>query len=162
MNNNKIKLLFQLLITVQSSQKHSPAELARELEINIRTLFRYIKELQNAGIPVCYSRKEKRYTIGSNFFQQMLNLTDQEALCLLMLAGNMKVNAKTSLGKLAVGAITKIEKMLPIETRMNCHEIIEKISKCPAHQVITINSYDDYVSPIKVVSKKITKTKISN
>jgi len=84
----KIRRMLQLLERLQSGRPHSTAELARLCDVSRRTVFRDIKMLQEAGIPVLYDAAQQGYWISSHSLLPPMNLTLAETLSLLVLAEN--------------------------------------------------------------------------
>src|ERR1700739_4310617 len=103
-----------ILELLQSRQQLSGPELAERLEVNIRTVRRYITMLQDLGIPVESERgRHGAYQLRPGFKLPPLMFNEEEALSL-----TLGLLAARRLG-LAVappaieGALAKIERVLP-------------------------------------------------
>lgn len=82
----KVRRLLQLLERLRSGRIHTTEELSLLCGISRRTVFRDIKTLQQAGIPVLYDTTRQGYWITSNSALPPTNLTLRETLALLLLA----------------------------------------------------------------------------
>ena len=51
-DDKKLVRMMRLLSLVQSGRPHTPGSLARELGVGERSVHRYIKDLEKAGIPL--------------------------------------------------------------------------------------------------------------
>src|SRR5260221_11761229 len=72
-----------VLALLQAHGRLTGAELARRLEVNIRTLRRYIIMLQDLGIPILAERgRNGAYELGAGFKLPPMMFTNEEALAL--------------------------------------------------------------------------------
>ena len=76
----KIRRMLQLLERLQAGQRHSADDLAQLCDVSRRTIFRDLKTLQEAGIPVQYNSSEQHYWISSQTLLPPTNLTLAETL----------------------------------------------------------------------------------
>ena len=118
-----------VLELLQSRQRMSGPELAGRLEVNIRTVRRYITMLQDLGIPVETERgRYGSYRLRPGFKLPPLMFTDEETL-----AVTLGLLAARKLG-LAVaapaveGALAKIERVLPAALRERVQAIQNTLS----------------------------------
>ncbi len=116
----KADRLFQLTNIIRARQPITAKELAQELELSVRTIYRYIDDLSATGIPI-YGVAGVGYKLHDKFELPPLNLTDKEVDALLL--GVRMVCSWTS-DKLSESAQTlenKIEAALP-NRLVNEHE----------------------------------------
>ena len=83
---SQLSRLLRLSIILQTQLGHSAAELARELRVSSRTIFRDFHALQEAGIPVCYSEAKGGHVIESCFNPSVPPLNADELAALLLAA----------------------------------------------------------------------------
>lgn len=107
-----------VLELLQSRQRVSGPELAERLEVNTRTVRRYIMMLQDLGIPVEAERgRHGSYRLRPGFKLPPLMFTEEEALALtlgLLAARRLDLAAAVPAVE---GALAKIERVLPAEVR---------------------------------------------
>ncbi|RPI61897.1 MAG: HTH domain-containing protein, partial [Planctomycetaceae bacterium] len=87
MNVSRVYRLLRLITMLQSGRSYTVDELAVELEISRRTVFRDLNMLELAHIPYYFDDARQGYGISKHFFLPPVNLTLSEALAVLMLAG---------------------------------------------------------------------------
>lgn len=118
-----------VLELLQSHQRLSGPELAARLEVDTRTVRRYITMLQDLGIPVEAERgRYGSYRLRPGFKLPPLMFTDDEALALIL---GLLAARKLSLavGVTAVeGAIAKIERVLPEALRERLQALQETLT----------------------------------
>ena len=90
MSISRIYRLLRLITLLQGGRTYTARELARELEVSRRTIFRDLNMLELAHIPYYYDPKRGGYKINRHFFLPPINLTLSEALAVLMLAGRLQ------------------------------------------------------------------------
>jgi len=128
MKDNKITRILHLLMILQAEQNYSADDIAAALEISRRTVFRYLKVLSELGVPYFYDKEKQSYSIRESFFMPPLNLTDKEALALLMVSHRAKDHISFPYKKSLLNAILKIRNTLPTKTRKYCTNILKNIS----------------------------------
>ncbi len=108
----KADRLFQLTNIIRARQPITAEELASELEVSVRTIYRYIDDLSVSGIPV-FGIAGVGYQLHDKFELPPLNLTDSELDALLL--GVRMVGSWTSdeLSESAHSLENKIEAVLP-------------------------------------------------
>jgi predicted DNA-binding transcriptional regulator YafY len=105
-----------LLEILQIGGTHTAADLAQRLEVDERTVRRYIEHLVDLDIPVRTERgRYGGYRLAPGFRMPPLMLTDEEALAVLLglVAGQRSRFVKTSAAA-AEAAISKIRRVLPV------------------------------------------------
>jgi predicted DNA-binding transcriptional regulator YafY len=121
----RVLIVLELL---QSRPSMSGRELAERLEVDIRTIRRYITMLQDLGIPVEAERgRYGAYHLRPGFKLPPLMFTDDEAFSLtlgLLAARKMGV---TLAAPAVDGAIAKIERVLPAALRERVQAVQETL-----------------------------------
>jgi proteasome accessory factor B len=121
---SRIHRLLRIITILQGSKSHSVADLAGELEVSRRTIFRDLNMLEMAHIPYYFDAQGGGYRISTNFFLPPINLTAQEAAAILTLAGRLDGAERLPLLSHAWQAAAKIENALPRPVRQHLESLI--------------------------------------
>jgi len=113
MSVSRIYRLLRLITMLQGRRSYTASELASELEVSRRTIFRDLKMLELAHIPYYFDADEGGYKISRHFFLPPINLTITEALAILLLTGRMKGTGQMPLLSAGNRAALKLENALP-------------------------------------------------
>ncbi|WP_425955602.1 helix-turn-helix transcriptional regulator [Xylanimonas sp. McL0601] len=118
--------LVTLLLLLQNRGRMTAAELAAELEVSVRTIYRDVESLAAAGIPV-YGEPghDGGYALVDGYRTRLTGLTAQEAEA-LFLAGLPGPAAELGLGSVLTAAELKLEAALPDELRRQARRIRER------------------------------------
>jgi predicted DNA-binding transcriptional regulator YafY len=118
-----------VLALLQSHGRLTGPELAQRLEINIRTVRRYITMLQDLGIPIIAERgRAGRYELTAGYKLPPMMFTNEEALALavgLLTARNLGL-AETA--RAVESAQAKLEQVLPLELKQHVRAINQMIT----------------------------------
>ena len=148
----KLDKLLQIILVLQNSKRRITAqEISEKLEINVRTVYRYIQTLNYAGVPIeAIPGMGYKLMEGNNLAP--IILTEQEAAALLMGSEFVIKKADFSYKKDVSSAFEKIKAVLKKETL----EYIDKIGKS------TIVERDKFTDKnlIARIQKAIAETKI--
>lgn len=118
-----------ILEMLQSRQRLSGPELAARLEVNTRTVRRYITMLQDLGFPVEAERgRHGFYRLRPGFKLPPLMFTEEEALALTLgLLAAHRLGLPVS-APAVEGALAKIERVLPQSSRELVRAVQETLS----------------------------------
>ena len=117
-----------ILELLQSRQQLSGPELAQRLEVNTRTVRRYITMLQDLGIPVEAERgRYGAYRLRPGFKLPPLMFTEDEALALTLGLLAARRLGLTATAPAVEGALAKIERVLPLTLRQRVQAIQETL-----------------------------------
>jgi len=107
----------------------SGAELARRLEVNIRTLRRYIIMLQDLGIPIEAERgRNGAYVLSAGFKLPPMMFTNEEALALTVgLISARRFNLADT-DRAVESAFAKLERVMPLELKSRVRALTETIT----------------------------------
>jgi predicted DNA-binding transcriptional regulator YafY len=110
--------LLTLLELLQAAPQLSGGELARRLEVDVRTVRRYVRNLQDMGVPIeATTGRAGGYRLLPGFKLPPLMLSDDEAVAVML--GLLLVDRLGIAGGVAAsaGAAAKIKRVLPIALR---------------------------------------------
>ncbi|HWC78708.1 MAG TPA: WYL domain-containing protein [Pseudonocardiaceae bacterium] len=118
--------LLSVLLLLQNRGRLTAAELAEELEVSVRTVYRDIESLAAAGIPVYAEHGPAGgYQLVSGYRTRLTGLTEQEADT-LFLAGAPGPAAQLGLGADLAAAQLKVEAALSPDLRARAGRIRER------------------------------------
>jgi proteasome accessory factor B len=121
----RIDRLFRIITLIQGSGGLSAGAangwtagtLARELGATDRTIYRDLRHLREAGVPIAYDAASRSYAIAGAFFMPPVQLTLDESLALLALCEQVAASGQIPFLKAAARASRKIQSQLPSELR---------------------------------------------
>ncbi|KPK74908.1 MAG: hypothetical protein AMJ79_12895 [Phycisphaerae bacterium SM23_30] len=128
MKITRLQRVLRLLTLLQSDRYYRPQELADELGVSRRTLFRDLDMLYKAGIPYYFDEEEGGYRVDRHCFLPPLNLTLSEALALMLAAQPAGEKESLPLLQQARSAAVKIESMLPVHIQQQCGSVMKGTS----------------------------------
>lgn len=131
MSVSRIYRVLRLVTMLQSGRNYTVSELARELEVSRRTVFRDLNMLELAHIPYYYDRQRSTYRINDHFFLAPINLNLLEALALLLSARRSGGSAKLPLAAASSRAAVKLESVLPPPVREYLGTVIDRVTVLP-------------------------------
>src|SRR5688572_21215793 len=111
--HQRIDRLFRIITLIQAGRGWSPRTLADELGCAQRTVYRDLMHLKDAGIPVVYDTRTRRYAIDGQFFMPPVQMSLEESLALAALCDHVAGREQIPFLKAASRAVSKIESQLP-------------------------------------------------
>jgi predicted DNA-binding transcriptional regulator YafY len=127
MSISRIYRLLRLITLLQQSRGLSADQLAEELDVSRRTVFRDLNMLEMARIPYYFDAESAGYRISRHFFLPPINLTLSESLAIMVLAGRTRTGARLPLMAPAASAAMKIEGALPQSVRDHVGSVMENL-----------------------------------
>lgn len=118
--------LLQLLLLLQTRGRLTAPELAAELEVSVRTIYRDMDSLSAAGVPIYADRGPAGgYQLVSGYTTRLTGMTADEADS-LFLAGIPGPAAELGLGTVFAAAQLKVLAALPPELRSRATRVTER------------------------------------
>ncbi len=132
MKASRIYRLMRIVTILRSGRTYTANDLASELEVSRRTVFRDLNMLEMAHIPYYFDQDKNGYRINDHFFLPPVNLTLTEALAVLLLTGSVRKGTKLPLVSDGARAAIKIQSVLPPVIRKELGGMVDRLSFFPA------------------------------
>jgi predicted DNA-binding transcriptional regulator YafY len=121
-----------VLALLQAHGRMSGPELAQRLEVNIRTLRRYIIMLQDLGIPIEAERgRNGAYVLSAGFKLPPMMFTNEEALALTVGLISARHLNLADTDRAVESAIAKLERVMPLDLKSRVRALTETITLDP-------------------------------
>lgn len=139
MNNNNIKKISRLtalLIQLQTKRIITSTALAEKFGVSIRTIYRDIRILEQAGVPI-FTSNGKGYSLVEGYRIPPVMFTENEANALITVEQLVLKNSDSSLVRAYSDAISKIKAVLLYATKDKVELLANRIAVSPAIPNIT-------------------------
>jgi len=117
---------------IESGRGYTVSELADELQVSRRTIFRDLNVLEMARIPYYFDKEQKTYRINRHFFLPPVNLTLSESLAMLLFARRATSSGMEPLSAAGARGAVKLESVLPESIRDYVGTIVNHVAILPA------------------------------
>ncbi len=136
-----IMRVLTVLEILQAREQVSGAELARRLEVNLRTVQRYIARLQDLCIPVEAMRGAGgHYRLRPGFRLPPLMFTDEEAFALTLGLRALRHLGLAAFAPATEGAAAKLGRVLPEPVRESVHTVDEVVALEPGPWTVSTSA----------------------
>lgn len=159
MNNNDTKRLSRLtaiLTQLQTKKLLTASELANRFLVSKRTIYRDVKALEQAGVPIL-TEDGKGYTLMDGYRMPPVMFTESEANALITAEQLILKNTDTSFIKEYTEAINKIKSVLRSNTKDKANLLSNRIV---FRQNTGNNSTSNYLSTLQLALTNFNLTKI--
>jgi proteasome accessory factor B len=109
----RISRLLKVLTLIHSRAPATVDNIAEACGVAKRTVFRDLRELEGAGVPIHFDKEAGRYRILGGFFLPPVNLTPEEALALIAVADHAVENDQLPFAGPLREVTTKVRAQLP-------------------------------------------------
>ncbi|MEI3797033.1 MULTISPECIES: helix-turn-helix transcriptional regulator [unclassified Chitinophaga] len=123
---SRLSRLIALLTLLQSKRLFTAPEFGEKLGVSVRTIYRDIKTLEQAGVPII-TEEGKGYTLMDGYKLPPAMLTEDEANALITAEKLVLTNKDISLIKNYGKAVTKIKSVLRNDTKDNVELLSRRI-----------------------------------
>lgn len=127
MNSKRLTRLLKLLQMLESGPGQTSAGLAEACGVGRRTIFRDLEALRQAGVPLAFDLRARRFSISGAFFLPPTNFTTEEALSLLALADELGRSHSFPFHEAVFTAALKLEANLPPSIRQELRQLTQAV-----------------------------------
>lgn len=114
---SRIHRLLRIVTLAQAGPGWSASRLADECDVDERTIYRDIREIEGAGVPIYFDSEAGGYRLRGEFFLPPVSLTPEEALALAVLCERIARPEQIAHLGAAYRALAKIEAAMPAPVR---------------------------------------------
>jgi predicted DNA-binding transcriptional regulator YafY len=155
----RLSRCIRLLNLLQSRVSYSAVELAHELEVCKRTVYRDLHALEEAGIPVRFDEGRAGYVVEASFRLRALPLADDEAVALLLAAHTSSLVSNHHFGSLVRQASAKLLTLVPLPLREKASGVLKSLivqspaglrssdAEAACHQLIQVIRFPSLLRP---------------
>jgi predicted DNA-binding transcriptional regulator YafY len=158
-NNNDTKRISRLTAIVtqlQTKRLVTASELASKFSVSIRTIYRDIRALEDAGIPI-YVEEGKGYSLMEHYRLPPVMFTEREANALIIVEQLVLNNKDSSLIKDYSAAIDKIKSVLTLNLKDKANLLAERTQ---FNQIENIERTSSNLSALQFALTNFLLTKI--
>lgn len=123
---NRLSRLISLLTILQTKALITSTELSERYDVSVRTIYRDIRSLQDAGIPI-YTIEGRGYSLMKNYKLAPVSFSEEEANALITAEKIISKNRDESLRKNYSKAIDKIKAVLKHEFKDKAAILAERM-----------------------------------
>lgn len=131
----KADRLFQLVNLIRTHQPITARQLAEQIGVSTRTIYRYIDDISISGIPV-YGEPGVGYAMDENFELPPLTLNRDELAALTLGVEMLSRSTGDDLAAAAKTLLSKIEAALPSRTLKPTHIPVQALANILTDQIL--------------------------
>lgn len=128
MQYTRVHRLLKIITLIQGSKRLNALKLATLCACSERNIYRDIKMLEGAGVPISFDAVDGGYSIRRDFFLRPVDLTLEEALSLVLLAREVGQTEQLPHASEAGKAVDKLLAMLPLNIREMIDELMPRVT----------------------------------
>ncbi len=123
----RIHRLLKILTLIQAETGWNAKRLAEEVGTTERNVYRDMQMIQGAGIPYYFDEDTQGYRVRRDFFMPPVELTFEESLALIVLAGEIGEKEQIPFTKAAARVVAKVKGRLPDKIRKELADLDQHI-----------------------------------
>ena len=127
----RISRLIAILTELQSDRISTAAQLAEKFSVSTRTIYRDIRTLEEAGVPVVIE-EGRGFSLMEHYRLPPVSFTENEANALITAEQLVLTSSDTSLSKAYREAVTKIKAVLRHSMKSKANLLAERVQVLPA------------------------------
>lgn len=128
---NRLDRITAILIQLQSKKLVTATELAHRFEVSVRTIYRDIRSLEQAGVPIGV-REGFGYFIVSGYHLPPVMFSEKEANALITAEKILKYHTEESLLEAYSSALIKLKSVLKSQQKDKVDYLDQRIAHYPA------------------------------
>lgn len=156
-DTKRLSRLTAILIQLQTKRLLTARELANKHSVSLRTIYRDIKALEQAGVPVL-TEEGKGYSLMDGYRMPPVMFTESEANALILAEQLVLKNKDTSFVKAYTDAIDKIKAVLGQQTKEKVNLLT---TRSRFNQNYTNERNSNYISDLQIALTNCFITKIA-
>ena len=129
----RISRIISILTQIQTKRVLTSSALAEKFGVSVRTIYRDIKTLEQAGVPIM-TEEGKGYSLMEGYKIPPVMFTENEANALITVEQLVRKNKDSSLIKEYAGAINKVKAVLLYSTKEKVDLLSNRIAVRPTVQ----------------------------
>ena len=140
MEKSRLSRLTAILLQLQSKRLLTAPDLAKKYQVSVRTIYRDIRALEAAGVPIC-TEEGKGYSLSEGYRLPPVMFTESEANALITAAKFIARNKDSSLVHHYNEAITKIKAILRYHDKDKAELLASRIAFFQNYKEETTSQY---------------------
>jgi predicted DNA-binding transcriptional regulator YafY len=145
----------QLLQKLLPGQRYKMCELTKLFGVTRRTIFRDMKTLRKAGVPLEFNVKSQRYLIPSGTFGTPNDLTAEEVLSIWAVATSVGQHSHIPFHDSLSTAVNKLKRNLPGSTRRKLARVTKSIAFVPLKVPRLALKFSIYQTIIDAIDRRL-------
>jgi predicted DNA-binding transcriptional regulator YafY len=145
---NKTERQLAITLELQRSKVFRAEDLAAQFETSVRTIYRDIQALSEAGVPIV-GAPGQGYSLVEGYFLPPVGFTAEEAVALLMGTDFIEQRLDGEYVSAAKGARLKIEVVLPEQVRDESARVGEAMRLLYVSESVTGTTERDYIGQVR-------------
>lgn len=154
---SRLSRLIAIVTQLQSKRLLTSTEVAKKFNVSVRTIYRDIKTLEQAGVPIV-TEEGKGYSLLESYRLPPIMFTESEANALITAERLVLVNTDISLVKNYTEAITKIKSVLRNSAKHKAELLSERVEFW--QKADNKDAPSDYLSTIQIALTNFSVIKI--